>query len=311
MSNELVIDESKYKEIKSVTGQTQIELRNSLGIEVGVNELCNHLLTVDGIHAVETLYIGYSSGLKNAEIVKAFPNLQRLFIGGKNIITLDGLEMFKGRFIDIQLEHKRRDIAKISAAPIQSLNLVYKKPDDFTAIGNCRSLNDLSIYKNPSPDMLAWKDVPLSHLRLEGNFTELSNLSFIKTLKIIYVMYCRNFERFTGDNSNIKHIVVQNCRKFDLHSLDTFQNLEYLDITSCAPEISLASLPDLPSLRFLDFLACKVIYDTYELNRKFPKLEVFDPKKITAEQAVFLSKANAGLTVKCNYKDYINGVCVD
>lgn len=312
MSDRFVIDESNFKDIKSVNGQIRVELKNSLGIEADVNELCHHLLTVDGIREVETLNIGYRSCLKNVEIVKAFPNLQCLFLGGHNILSLDGLEMFKkGRYLNISIADKKRNIEKISAAPISSITLIYKKIDDLDAIKNCLSLDSLEIEKSPDPDFLAWENVPLNYLHLtQGKFVELCDISHIKILEYVSVGGCRKFERFTGDNSNVKRLSIVTCKKFDVLCLDSFGSLGYLTINDCAPEISLSDLPDLPNLRFLELFTCKVNYDTYELKKKFPKLELFNPSKITVEQALSLSKANADVTVKKEQKKYLNGVCV-
>jgi hypothetical protein len=311
MSDTFVIDESNFKEIKSLNGLTDIEIYNGLRIEVDSEELYKHLPTVEGIHDVSILCINYNSYLKDLEIIKVFPNLRVLFVHGSKIISLDGLEMFRnGKYIDISTwKNKRRDISKISEAPIRSMDMDYEKPEDFDAIKNCKLLNHLVISKCPEPDFHAWKDVPLKYLSLNsyGKFTELSDTASVKTLEDIMVGYCGKFERFTGDNSKIKDLTVVSCKNFDVRSLDSFQSLEFLCVNHCAPEIALSELPCLPNLNTVHLFTCKVNYDILDLKKKFPKLKLFDPSRIKKDQAVSLSEANADVVFKYKQQKYVNG----
>jgi hypothetical protein len=308
------IEESNFKEIKSLNGLTEVELRNRLRIEIDADEMYRHLLTVDGTDKVEFFYIRYDSCLKTLEIIRAFPNLRGLSVGGSAITSLDGLEMFRnGRYININTwKNKKRNIAKISEAPIWAMDLYCETPEDLDAIKNCKLLNHLVISKSPEPDFHAWKDVPLKYLSLGsyGKFTELSDTASVKTLEDIMIGYCGKFERFTGDNSKIKDLTVVSCKNFDVRSLDSFQSLEFLCVNDCASEIALSELPSLPKLRNLQLFTCKVNYDILDLKKKFPKLEEFWPSRIKKDQAVSLSEANADVVFKYKQQKYVNGCLV-
>jgi hypothetical protein len=80
MDDRFVIDESDFKDIKSMNGATNVALKNSLRIEADPDELCGHLLTLDGADKVESLHIEAYSCLKNVEILKAFPNLRTMLV---------------------------------------------------------------------------------------------------------------------------------------------------------------------------------------------------------------------------------------
>jgi Leucine-rich repeat (LRR) protein len=311
MSDILVIDESNFKEIKSLNGLTDVALNNSLRIEIDMEEIYRYLVTVDGTDKVESLHIGAFSCLKNVEIIKVFPNLRNLFVHGSKITSFDGLEMFRnGSYIDINTgKNTKRDISKISAAPIRSMELYYERLEDFDAVKNCLLLNHLVIAKSPGPDFYVWENVPLNYLGLisYGKFTELSDTASVKTLERLMVGGCQKFERFTGDNSKVKNLTVVTCKKFDVRSLCSLRNLEFLCVNNCAPEIALSELPALPKLRTLWLYTCRVNYDIFDLKKKFPKLEVFWPSRIKKEQAVSLSKANADVVVKYKQQNYVNG----
>ena len=330
----VVIDEANFKEIKSLKGLHYVKLDNRLGAEIDINEFSHHLMSLVGVNEVESLSIEYRSCLKTVEIIKAFPNLWTLRVAGHNIISLDGLEMFtKGRRIEISVDNKKRNIEKISVVPIQRLDLDYMKNADLEAIKNCRSLNWLEIAKSPSPDFGAWENVPLQYLKLwhYGKFTELCDMASVKTLERVMIGACGKFERFSGDNSNIKTLNIDgcskferftdgnlnvetlwivSCKKFDISSLELLQSLESLMINDCASEIALSALPSLPRLRSLQLWTCRVNYDIVDLKKKFPRLELFHPSEITAEQAISLSMNSADVIIKSNQKQYLNGICV-
>ena len=307
----LEIEEPNYKEIKSMKGYTYIELSNGLGVAIDTNELYNYLATIDGTSEIEHLKIGYESCLENVEIIKVFPNLKGLHVSGRNIMSLDGLEVYKGECLNIDTVTRKRNIEKISSVPIKRLFFYHEKANDFEAISHCHSLEWLEISKSPAPDFYEWRNVPLGYLKfMQGKFTELHDMAHVKTLKEIMLGDCRKFERFTGDNSNIESLTIVGCKRFDVRSIDSLQGLEYLCINDCAHEVALSDLPYLPNIRFVKLLSSKTNPDIYDLKKKMPKLEYMLISKMANEQVILLSEANADVAIEKKGKRYLNGVFV-
>lgn len=288
------IDESNFSELKSVKGHTSIELCNNSNIAINARELYDHLLNIDGICEVDSLMIGWSSQQNNVEIIKAFPNLQSLSIYGHRIESLDGLECFKGKHIVIDTDNRKRNIEKIAMVPIKSMYLEYTRKEDFDAIKRCASLNSLTLGKCPNLDFYEWRNVPLEHIKFWNycKITELRDMSYIETLARLMVGACRKFERFAGDNSNIKSIIVDGCRLFDMDSLTALPNAEYITIVACAKEIALSELPEHPAIRRLALWGCKVKIDTYDLKKKMPNLKKLSIANIKKTDKELLKQAN-------------------
>ena len=222
LCNTIEIDESDYKSIKNIDEHDRVMINNKLDVALDEKSFFNHLERLKGTDRVVSLGIGWTSHLKNVEIVKLFPNLRILQIWGRNIISLEGLEWFrKGEHITIETKkNRKRNIEKITQTSIENISLSYGRKDDFDVIGKCPFIRKLVIFKSPSPNFYDWKNVPIDYLKFsDGILTELRDISQVKTLKDLFIGACGNFVEFTGDNSSVRQLIVYGCRCFDIRSI--------------------------------------------------------------------------------------------
>ncbi|MEX2414583.1 MAG: hypothetical protein WD424_00450, partial [Paenibacillaceae bacterium] len=268
---------------------------NSLGIEVDSIALADYMSTVEGISQIQSLSISYSSLLKDLKVVKAFPNLRYISVYGYQITSLDGLEWFQhGEYIDITTEkNRRRSITKISDAPIKRMSLHFARSEDLDDIAECLTLNYLEIFRSKDLEFSKWNRVPLESLGIkQGKFKELGNTAAIISLKDISVLGCRSLERFTGNNNRITRLLIDNCKKLDLQTIQTFQGLETLIVNGNPNEIGLTEIGELKQLKSLTLIMCNVRIDTSNLKRYFPRLEKLHISNMKKEQAIELSQSN-------------------
>ena len=155
------------------------------------------------------------------------------------------------------------------------LNLEYEKKEDFDAIAKCTSLEHLTLARCPNPDFYEWRNLPIRYIKFWNycKINELKDMIYLKPLTTVMVGACRKFERFSGDNSNIKDVTVDGCRLFDINSLTTLPNVENVSIISCAKEIAISELPNHPTITKLELSGCKLIFDTYNFKEKMPNLK--------------------------------------
>lgn len=113
-------------------------------------------------------------------------------------------------------------------------------------IAECLTLNDLDLFRSKDLEFSKWNRVPLESLGLkQGKFKELGNTADIIRLKDIRVLGCRSLERFTGDNSRITWMLIDNCKKLDLQTIQTFQSIETLIVNGNPSEIGLTEIGEL------------------------------------------------------------------
>ena len=164
MRDPIYIEESAFVSPRPVDKHDELILVNFSEKEIDENMLYNSLKSIVGADKLEWLTISWSSSLKSAEVIRAFPNLKRLSVCGRNITSLDGLEWFgKGEFIDIDTEkNRKRNIKKIADLQVEGIYLSFGNREDFNAISKCRFLKKLTLHKSPSPEFNEWGDVRLS-----------------------------------------------------------------------------------------------------------------------------------------------------
>jgi len=298
--NSIQIDEVNYYWIKSIDEYNSVDIVNDSNMELDEGSFYNYFEKLKGTECIKRLTIHYSSQLKNVGIIRFFPNLALLRINGQNIKSLDGLEWFKnGKSINISLEkHQKCNIEKVSLAPIQSLYLNRSFSKDFEAIGKCSSLKTLVLNINSAPNFIEWRDIPIQYLRFsQGKFSEIQNLGYLKSLNRLMIDSCRKFERFSGDNSCVKSLTIVTCKHFDIHSLYALQGIEYVLINDCAKEINFSELPEHRTIRKINLLTCKVIFDTFHINEKMPQLRNMYIQNITKEQTAQLEQVNPNLKI--------------
>jgi hypothetical protein len=249
--------------------------------------------------------------LTDLNVIKAFPNLRNIRVYGYKIKSLDGLEWFQqGDFIDICMEtNRKRRIDKISRAHITRMSLHYARPEDLDDIADCLTLNSLELYQSQDLDFAKWKRMNLETILLKrGKFEEIANTVDIPCLKSIYVLGFRSLERFAGDNSRITRLLVDNCKKLDLQTIQTFKGIKVLIVNSCPNDIALTEIGQLEHQESIDLINCNVNVDTLTLNHHFPKIKELHISNMKKEQAIELSQANPDVLITTKtYKSQHDG----
>ncbi|CAH0121223.1 hypothetical protein PAE9249_03749 [Paenibacillus sp. CECT 9249] len=302
MGLELILEEPNFRDLRRIESDyDSIAFMNSVGMEVDSSELVDFMSKLEGRGKIEKLSISFNSQLKDLQVVRAFPNLRYIAVYGYRIDSLDGLEWFqRGESIKISTESKnrRRKIAQISRAPIKQMSLQVAQPEDLDAVGECLTLNELELFRSSDLEFSKWSRVPLESLRLkQGKFIELGNTADVRSLKWLWVLGCRSLERFTGDNSKIIRLLIDDCKKLDLRTVQTFQGLETLIVNSIPNEIGLTEMGTFKQLESLSLIHSKVQVDTTELKRHFPKLKELHISNLKNGQVLELSQLNPGVLV--------------
>ncbi|AKG36404.1 hypothetical protein [Paenibacillus durus] len=301
MSEELIVDESKFTELTTIEPQYEsLSISNPSEIQVDVEALITHLKRIKGIDKIEKLIIDYNSSLENISILSAFTNLKSLFIYGHHIQSLDGIESFsKGEYIKIQTHrNRRRDLSQLSNTKVKNIDLFVERKEDFTALARCKDLKTVDIYHSMEPDLEEWKDVRFESLSFKScKFKELGNIAAISGLDDISVLGCRSLERFTGDNSNIKRLVLDGSKKLDLSTLKTFEGIEVLIVNSCTKEMNLTEIRGLKYVKHIDFILCNVKVDLINLKENFPNIESLHISQMKKDYGLQLKELNPDVEI--------------
>lgn len=301
MTLELVIEESNFYDLKRIElGYEKIEFTNHLGVEVDSDALVDYLSAVEGVDQIQSLSIDWNSQLKDLKVIKAFPNLRYIKVYGYKIMSLEGLRWFQqGEYIKICTEtNRRRRINQISQAPLKRMSLQYARSEDLHDIAECLTLNDLELIRSKELDISKWSRISLESLSLkQGKFTELGDTGEIICLNDISIIGCRSLERFAGDNSRITRLLIDNCKKLDLRTIQTFKGIKFLVVNSCPNEIGLTEIGEFKYLKEISLINCNIKVDTTDLNRHFPKLKELHISNMKKEQAIELSQSNPDILI--------------
>lgn len=297
MSQVLVLEETLFTQLLQIENQyDSLKISNQSDIKVDANALTEHLKLIKGIDQIEELTINYNSSLNDLSVLQAFTNLKSLFIYGQQINTLEGIEWFnKGEYIQVQTyRNRRRDISQISQSTIKYIDLFVERVEDLSAIAGCKYLQKLNIYQSMEPDFAEWEEAPFERISFKRcKFKELGHTSAASQgLQEISVLGCRSLERFTGDNSNIRRLVVEGSKKLDLCTLKTFKGIEVLIVNSCTKEMNLKEIGGLEFVRHIDFILCKVEVDLIDLKEIFPSLESLHISGMKEEYGLQLKQLN-------------------
>ncbi|OAB34874.1 hypothetical protein PMSD_14040 [Paenibacillus macquariensis subsp. defensor] len=301
MSQELVLDESQFTQLTHIEPQyDSLKISNPLDTQVNDEALIEHLKQMKGIDKVELLTIDYNSSLKNLGVLIAFVNLKILYVYGQHIQSFDGIEWFsKGEYINIETyRNRRRDISQLSRTKVRRMKLYVERVEDLSAVSGCKFLNTIDIYRSMEPNLAEWEDVPLENISFKKcKFKELGNIAAIQDLTIVNVIGCRSLERFTGDNSKIKRLVVDGCNKLDLRTLKTFEGIEVLIVNSCSDEMNLTEIGGLKHVKHIDFILCNVQVDLINLKEYFPSIESLHISGMKKEYGLQLKQLNPDVQI--------------
>lgn len=301
MSQELVLEESRFTEFSCIDAHyDSLSISNQLNEEVDAEALIGHLQKTEGIDRIKSLTIDYSSSLNNLNILQAFTNLRSLFIYGQYIKSLEGIEWFKkGEYIQIQTHRNRqRDLSLLHQAKVKHIDLYVERREDISAVAECKHLKTIDIYRSKVNDFSEWSKVSVEKISFKScKFVELGNLAVIPDLDDISVLGCRSLERFTGDNGNIKRVVVDGSKKLDLGTLKTFEDVEVLIINSCTQQMNLSEIRGLKYLKHIDFILCSVQVDLVNLKDYFPNIESLHISGMKNEYGLQLKQLNPDVQI--------------
>lgn len=301
MSEELIVDESRFTYLTHIEPQyDSLKISNPSDIQVDAAALIEHLKQMKGINKIENLTINYNSSLKNLDLLRAFTNLKILYVFGQHIQSFDGIEWFsKGEYIKIETHrNRRRDISQLSQIKVKRINLNVERIEDLSAIAGCKYLKTIDIYRSMEPDLKEWKDVPFEEISFKScKFKELGNTAAISGLNDISVLGCRSLERFKEDNSNIKRLVVDSCKKLDLSTLKTFEGIEVLIVNSCTKEMNLTEIRGLKYVKSINFILCNVEVDLINLKEYFPNIESLHVSGMKKEYGLQLKQLNPDVQI--------------
>ncbi|WP_213507206.1 hypothetical protein [Paenibacillus faecis] len=170
---------------------------------------------------------------------------------------MEGIEWFiKGEYIQIQTHRNRqRNISQLAQTKVKYIGLYVEQSEDVVAVAGCKYLKTINIYRSKENDFSSWSKVTADTISFKScKFAELGNMARILALEDLNVLGCRNLERFTGDNSTIKRLIVDGSKKLDLRTLKTFTGVEVLIINSFTQELNLTEIGGLTSVKHIDFI---------------------------------------------------------
>lgn len=301
MSQELELEETRFRELTHIDAQyDSLILSNELDIKVDAEALTQHLQQIEGIDRVKTLTIGYNSSLNDLGVLRAFANLKGLFVYGQQIKSFNGIEWFtKGKYIQIQTHrNRRRDISRLSETKVETMDLFVERMEDFSAVAGCKYLKQIDIFHSVKPNFELWKNMKAETVSFKScKFKELGNLSIVPNLNDISVRGCRSLEQFKGDNSNIKRLEVDSCKKLDLSTLTTFEGVEVLIVNSCTKEMNLKEIRGLKYVKIVDFILCNVEVELISLKEYFPNIESLHISGMKREYGLQLKQLNPDVQI--------------
>lgn len=301
MSEELIVDESLFTYLTHIEPQyDSLKISNPSDIQVDAAALIEHLKQMKGIDKIKNLTIEYNSSLKNLDVLRAFTNLKILYVYGPQIQSFDGIEWFsKGEYIQIQTHrNRRRDISRLSQTTVKNIDLFVERIEDISAVAGCKYLKTIDIYRSMEPNLAEWKESPVESISFKScKFKELGNTAAISGLNDISVLGCRSLERFKEDNSNIKRLVVDSCKKLDLSTLKTFEGIEVLIVNSCTKEMNLTEIRGLKYVKSINFILCNMEVDLINLKEYFPNIESLHVSGMKKEYGLQLKQLNPDVQI--------------
>ncbi|MHA6482673.1 hypothetical protein ACX1C1_12305 [Paenibacillus sp. strain BS8-2] len=302
MAEELTIDEAHYTSIVNIASHYKsLRINNLSEIEVNAEAFIEHLNQIEGTDRIEELTIDYNSSLRDLCVLKAFSNLKILCVYGQQIKSFDGIERFcNGQYIEIQTHrNRRRDILQLSKANIKFINLHVERFEDYLAVASCKNLRKIDIFHSSiEPDFAEWKESPVEIMAFKScRFKELGDLALLSGLTNLSVRGCRNFERFKGDNSSIKKLEVDSCKKLDLSTLQTFRGVEVLVVNSCTKELNLTEITGLKEVKIIEFILSNVEVDLIILKDYFPNLESLHISNMKRDYGLQLKHLNPDVRI--------------
>ena len=106
-----------------------------------------------------------------------------------------------------------------------------------------------------------------------GRIAEIAHISNVPTLRVLTLAGHKHLQLLTGNNSGPTWMLFQDCKKLDVRSIGTFEDVEHLTITGIKTGGSLSSFSALSKLQTLSLLQCRMIPETVDLKEYAPLLK--------------------------------------
>lgn len=308
---EFELDETKPESLREMPAECDwlSVLQKKGGDPVDAVALLGRLRDAPRAASIRTLQILPTSQLTDLRIATALPHLDALFVQGARIETLDGIESFRGRVVEINTgKNKRRRLGALAGARLQGrLTVLYAHPSDMVAIGACHSLGDLVIAHAPAIDFETLKNLRIESLQVNNcSIVALEDIAKIETLEKLSVLHCRRLERFAGDCGNVRWAMIDASKVFDLRTMAALSGVEFLTLTLAAPAPISTFFP-LQRLKSARFWAKPLALDDRAIRRALPDLEKLEFRAGSADVARSLSADNPGLLVTTENVSFLNG----
>jgi hypothetical protein len=309
----LELDETEILSLKGLDERYfGLALSNRQAAAIDEDRLGEQLGRLSGIDRMKSLTVRPSSMVKNLRFLKAMQGLENLSLHGLQLRTLDGVESFTGRYLEIDTgKNKKRDIHKLSSANIAQLVLRWATRADTQAIASSSTIRHLILRNCPELSFDALRGTRLEILQLfSGTIQQISDAARIPSLTQLTTQQCRNLERFSGDNSNLTWMVVQVCKQVDWGSIGTCKNLEHLVAIKSA-KAKLSAFGQLKRLRNLSVVDGDIDLDAPALKQSAKSLEKLVIAPLAKDKVIELSTFNPDVIVSNTRMAYKNGKPTD
>ena len=313
MKNKTIVDGSVSPELLDMSGVDSIVIENGNNCSFQNEQVEKYIERMKLKERIKTLEISLGVELRNLEVLKYFPNIEKFFIRSETVQSFQGLEHLKNaKALGVNTgKNKKRCLDELACySTLLAMSLEFGNWGDYEAIGKCTSLTNLDIGHGPSPDFKSWHKLPVSFLKFWNycNFSELDDMAYLSNLSSVMIGACQKFERFRGDNSGVKELTIEGSKHFDIASLRTCPSIEKLRILGSIPILHIDEFPILKKVKIVEIVDVKIDVGSLELESKMPSLKTIYFTKGAKDDIISLSKNNSNVLVCKNGRGYFDGV---
>lgn len=274
------------------------------------DSLYNRLSGIRGLDRVSTIRVEESSTIQDLRIAQLFPYCQNICVYGEKFRTVDGINSC-GRVVFLEVDTGKnidRDINGVGSAPIRRIFLRYGNPADISAICECAILSRLTIAYGPQLSWVRFRDIPLEYIQIYGGGMHfVQDASVISSLRSIHLYGCHELEYFQGENSRIDQLIVQNCGRLRLSSLQCVANIKSLTVTGAKAGVVEFCSGEYHHLKEMSFLDCREDISKIYLQDRMPCLEKVFVSNMRMRDLREFSALNPNVRVSNNTKTFMNG----
>lgn len=311
MFDELEIDESLNVLNVQIGDKKSIVFVNDANECIDEEFLGKQLCQLKDIDKITTVYIDHSSKVRNCTFLKSIYNIKSLFIRGKNIKSIDGVEsLAKLEYLEIGTGNKKKiNIEKLSQSTVSVLSINNVRLNDYENLNKCNSIKDIRLSGCLKFDPQLIKDMKIEDLSLtKSKFEEIGNFNSLEILSRLDISYCNKLLRFNNGNDNIKYLTIQSCNNLNLATVTNFPNLESLVVNSCKSPINLSYFGKMKRVRNINIELCEVNIDNLGVIKELRFLKKIWVDGVAEDLLKKLSEVNKSIKVTSGKYCYENGV---